>query len=216
VGELERDLPRRYGAYICQVDPLTVRYPRKSHEWPDYVRWWSSAVCWGDWDRHENQHRPFREEQMEQLFVHGLPYRQTEQYQEMVAELRARGCTSRKGCRSVADIDAYFEGVLRLYDRIRREGYQRRSEEEARSREITVRIARDGAFLKCGAGTHRLAIARLLRLPSVPVVVDLMHGRWATRCAATRGLPIAVAVHEKLRDLAKEASSRLVAAGSST
>jgi hypothetical protein len=37
-------LPRRYGDYVTSVDPLSVRYPREAHEWPDYLGWWTASA----------------------------------------------------------------------------------------------------------------------------------------------------------------------------
>lgn len=192
-------LPRRYGAYAADVDPRAIRYLKRANEWAGYVKWWPWMVCGGNWDLAKSEHPPFREEQMKQLFVDRIPYRETTRYREMVAEVQRYGRTRfLPRCHSVDEIDHYFEGVLALYQRMKTEGYQRRTAETADAGEISVRIGRDGTLIKCGEGTHRLAIARVLAIPTVPVVVDLVHWQWAKACVKRRGPPLRLAIRQEL------------------
>jgi hypothetical protein len=201
-----RDLPRQYGAYTTEVDPLAIRYLRRSHEWPDYVHRCPLAACAGDWDLGGAGYRPFRERQMQELFVEGRPYQQTTRYQQMVQDLATLGRTRHPRCTSLAEIDRYFGRLIGLYETIKCDGYQRRGEGQTSEGEITIRIDREGGFIKCGQGTHRLAIARLLCLPRVPVVVDLVHWYWARDWALRLGVPVRLAVERQLVAIAIGAS----------
>lgn len=198
-------LRRRYGAYTARVNPRVIRFYRRSKEWPGYVKRWPLLICGGEWDLADSESPPFREEQMTQLFVHRIPYRETDRYRQMREELQQFGRTRLlPHCQSVEEIDRYFEGVLSLYDRIRTEGYQPRTAATAGAGEISVRIARNGRLIKCGEGTHRLAIARVLNVPSVPVVVDLVHWHWAKACVQAYGLPLRAAIEQALEDLSQQ------------
>ena len=201
--ELVATMPRRYGAYRTVLDPREIRLKRFT-QWPGYLKWWPSAVCWGDWDAAPPGSGPFREELIAEYLREDLPYRQTARYRQMVADLTRHGVTlwPGKGCRSVGEIDQYLLGIRHLYDRIRSEGYQARPDGEAGA-EITVRVDRDGAFTKCGQGTHRFAIARMLGLRLVPVVVDLMHWRWARNCMQRRGAGLSESVRAELAGIAQ-------------
>lgn len=44
--------------------------------------------------------------------------------------------------------------------------------------EIGVNIHRDGTMAKKGAGTHRLALARIVGVERVPVTVRVRHAEW--------------------------------------
>jgi hypothetical protein len=183
---LAEEMVRRYGTYVTRVNPRTIKL-RVTSEWPRYLRSWPLAVCWGDWDLGATGVGPFWEDKVQRLLLERGPHHETHRYREMVAELAQHGRTGWRTCHTVEEIDRYLLGVFDLYERIRTNGYEARPTPSPATPEITVCIGRDGAFTKFGQGTHRLAIARLLDLPSVPVVVDLMHWSWARRCLAERG-----------------------------
>ncbi len=149
---------------------------------------------------------------MRQLVVEGVPFRETDEYAAMLSDLETYGRTRRRGLASREEVDRYFEGILALAERIRTEGYRRTyrttREGAVAPDEITVRIGRDGAFLKCRKGTHRLALARVLGIPSVPVVVDLFHWDWVLGCRQRYGRPARASVEQALRDLARGAPPR--------
>jgi hypothetical protein len=194
-------LPRRNGLYRAEVDPKQIIYLRRSVDWPYYVKNCRFAVCGGDWDQAAVVRAPFREEQMRQLFVERLPFRETRIYQAMRDQLITHGRTKFPHCTSEAEITAYFERLERLFLSIKTDGYTRRKPADANAGEITVRVGRDGSAIKCGQGTHRLAIVRVLGLPSVPVVVDLMHTEWVLSRMQATGLPVRAAVEQGLLQL---------------
>ena len=218
------DMFRRYGTYRTIVNPRSIvlrHVCRFTHE-PRYLQRWPLAVCWGQWDLgvtgaalgeqrlipvgHEV--KPFREEMIEQFLAEQVPLRETRRYREMMAELEGQGMTVWKKCYTREEIEAYLQGVLDLCRRIRTDGYCARPE-GAPGKEITVRIGRDGSFIKWGQGTHRVGIARFLQLRSVPVIVDLMHWEWARACLASRppGTTMRQAVEDELAQIARRATA---------
>jgi len=118
---------------------------------------------------------------MQELFVDGVAFRDTNSYRRMLNELETQGVTGSPRLVSEVEIDAYFDRLVKLYQSIERSGY-RRSASVAADGEITLRIGRNGQLIKCGQGTHRLAIALVLGLSSVPVVIDAVHPLWVLRC----------------------------------
>ena len=173
------DMPRRYGDYRTLLDPHSIRL-KSAARWPADLNLWPLAVCWGDWDAAEPGDGPFREDKIEELIRSGSAYQQTSRFREMVGEIAARGVTSWRKCRSVEEVHRYVAGVFELHRSIETDGY--RPDPVGSGSQISVCLGRDGTFTKRGQGTHRLAIARLLRLPVVPVVVDLIHWEWAVSC----------------------------------
>ena len=120
---------------------------------------------------------------MRELFEQQLPYRESAFYRRMLGELERDGITHAPKLGSLAEVDAYFERLENLYRSMREHGFQRRSADRVQQdREITIRVGRDGSLIKSGEGTHRLALARLLRIERVPVVVDLVHSQWVKGC----------------------------------
>ncbi|EMA70640.1 hypothetical protein C461_00087 [Halorubrum aidingense JCM 13560] len=194
---------------FIEVDPATlervvpVSGPKFRH---------AGAVVGGDWDR-----PTLRFEEMDVFraykrhFEDGVPWRETEFYDRIVAELEDGH--ARWGCRTQREFDERCERLDRLYETIRTEGY--RTQEQLRSseaadpikgerpsenrdelkterlkNEIAVNIGRDGELF-FSDGRNRLSIAKLLGLDSVPVRVLRRHPGWQSiRDAYVRGEPI--------------------------
>jgi hypothetical protein len=165
---------------------------RKAWQWHTryYFRkklYWPFVALGGDWDRIDTVPAIAREDEMTDLFVRQLPYEETEKYKHLVAELKKKGYTRFPRTNSMEDIDAYFLHVRRVFENIKTQGYKTCQElGHPKSNEIHIRITRRGEFVKAGEGTHRLAMAKILNLPEVPVVIDLVHSslmkKWKQEC----------------------------------
>ncbi|AFZ74422.1 hypothetical protein [Natronobacterium gregoryi] len=183
-------LPSRYtdADPLCVVEVDPHRIERSILETaPTYPQW--GRVEGGDWDR---RWEPFDDrlvpQAMRQRFVDGQPWRETlllEAYREQLERFgNAWEHTSIDG------FDRRCRAIERLYTSIRTDGYKRQTELRqwsgrepiaTRVDEINVDIARDGTLYWRGYGQHRLAIAKLLDLESVPVLLHRRHAGWQTR-----------------------------------
>ena len=140
--------------------------------------------CPGLWDRFTHTCDPFREAELRGILLESRDYKSTPRYRNMLTQLETRGYTRFPRCESVAEIESYYESVFQLADNMRHHGYQPSIETGAEG-DIDVRIDRFGRMLKCGQGTHRLALARILKIPQVLVRVDLVHMQWLSKCMRT-------------------------------
>lgn len=153
----------------------------------------ANVVYGGRWDK---AILPFRSRfQVRSMFRHfedGIPWEETKQYLEVRSKLRRgqewRGCTTEK------ELLEYLQRYDRLFEKIRKEGYksqaelldkepsvtksQNRDAKRPRLNEIGVNIGRNGELYWQFKGQHRLCLAQLLKLDSVPAVVVARHKRW--------------------------------------
>jgi hypothetical protein len=90
------------------------------------------------------------------------------------------------GCMNQSDLDNRCQGIEILYNDIKNLGYKSQEELLQKSRrndpvqvedEVVVGVSRQGDFLFCNSA-HRLAIAKLLRIPAIPVKVAVYHPAW--------------------------------------
>jgi hypothetical protein len=84
--------------------------------------------------------------------------------------------------RTVKDLPRQWRRIETLYERIERQGLRTQRELGTLRPwdEVVVAIGRDGRRLFLN-GRHRLAIARILDLPEIPVLVGLRHRDWIER-----------------------------------
>lgn len=168
----------------------------------------AGRVIDGDWDLDpirfdeasfiEGVDAPFHPS-LEMHFVEGVPWEETPFVQEVIDYVEEGNTTWT--CSDRQDVEEKCARVDRLYQRIKEQGYM--TQEQRRragisdlkpSRqvrlyrwmkdhtvvgkdEIVVNIARDGTFLRY-SGKHRLSIAKILDLDSIPVLVLARHRSW--------------------------------------
>lgn len=173
-----------------QVPPDAIRYENtfleKSLLEP-------GRVYGGPWDASRvefEETKPYRS--VVDRYVRGKPWEETPQFQYSLREIE-RGNESR-GARTPAELRERYRRLDRIYESIERDGYRSQRElvddrperteamandvDDPLLNEITVCIGRDGTFYRQGAGRHRLAIAKVLDLETVPVQVRVRHARW--------------------------------------
>jgi hypothetical protein len=152
-------------------------------------------VIGGNWDR---ERIPFTEldsyRAIEDRFVGGKTWKETDFYHRILEEISSGivkwGCRNREDLdRRCAYLDAVFEdmktnGYRSQEDLMRNGEYIRapfRAHEESSlikiEDEITVRIGHDGVIL-FEDGRHRLAMAKVLGIDSIPVKVTVRHADW--------------------------------------
>ncbi len=120
-------------------------------------------------------------------FEDKTPWTEIELIQQFISSLEAGECDSVwNGCSSRDDILRKGANLDRLFASIRDTGYRTQADlASGRQRwflsnlgnEIRVDVGRTGEFLFV-EGRHRLSIAKILDLESVPVLISVRHRRW--------------------------------------
>lgn len=138
-----------------------------------------NPVVNGHWDRlripFENRliYRSFTSH-----FQNGVPWEETIFIQQCLDDI-SDGKSAFQNCRSREELFDHCQSVDELYKKIRTEGY--RSAKELGNdpmTEITVNIDRSGNFMQSIDGKHRMLIAKLLDLESIPVRIYARHSEW--------------------------------------
>lgn len=111
-----------------------------------------------------------------------IPWRETEYYRESMRDIN--GGRVLWGCRTAEELDIRFTYVDGLIDSIRRHGilpYNELGDANDLSNlypeNIEINIGRHGQLLFQN-GRHRMAIAKVLKLPLIPVSVLVRHLEW--------------------------------------
>jgi len=117
-----------------------------------------------------------------QIFKDGRHYNDCDEYKMKAAQIR-NNIFSVRG-QSIEELNRYFESLIFLKNTIEKNGYlsQRDLNQKKTDDEIGVFIDRYGNLIKAEddfSGTHRFAIAKLLKLPFVYVNLVAVHRIWA-------------------------------------
>lgn len=170
---------------LIDVDPERITHSVIETA-PKRPQW--GRVVDGDWDQHGE---PFAERAVPrglgQRFIEERPWDETALYDAFVDQLQRFG--NAWGHRSMAGFAARCQEIEALYESLRGQGYRRQEQLGGvdrprlahRADEIGVDIGRDGTLYWRAYGQHRLALAQLLGLESVPAVVHRRHRRWQER-----------------------------------
>lgn len=165
--------------HVVPVDPARISWRTSGGDIGSHAgRVWGNRryLLEGDWDRRWRW--PFDPEHQEGCravhdLVAGRPYRETREFHSRVKDRIAEGVNPRQ---ARAEMEAYYCRLLGVLEDIRRRGYRSQADLGGDPRdEIKVYVDRDGALLIGDGGNHRLAFARLLGLPSVPVLINGVH-----------------------------------------
>lgn len=141
-----------------------------------------------------------------QIFRDGMPCEKTDQYREMCRFVN-QGLSSQwqaRGCHTETDIKSYFDEMHAVFQSIKENGYQ--SQEQLGSSiwydEVKVFVDRNGEFHKQqAAGHHRLAMARILNVPKIPVLVIGVHKQWALDVQRHYGLDVITSIDLALQSM---------------
>lgn len=192
----------RLKGYAAIGDPLRVYdVPVSSIEF--YVRPWTVDrlrdnvrtfnIEGGDWDR---RREPLEDHpvyaMMRDHFVAGRRWEDTEHYRAVKERLERGGMTGNldvaESEQTVSRYREYLSYVDDLFEAIETEGYRRQEEltpsDDFTGRclppslnEVQVLLGRDGTVLHC-YGIHRLSIAKILRIDTIPVRTRVRHEDW--------------------------------------
>jgi len=211
-----RFLPGDYWPNPVLVDLPSIYYFKDRV--PAEVCFWGeiqtplSLITDGDWDLRidESLIEPpdamigFRT--MYEMFVDHIPIEGTTQYSHICATLIDNNQAYSHEGEVVSNIEeavAYLKRYEILFDDIRNNGYK--SQQELGNYpvryEINVCIGRAGQIIYLAHGTHRLAIAQILGLKSIPVIVRTVHRNWAEGCFNKYGSDVFNAICTGIREL---------------
>ena len=146
----------------------------------------------GDWDK---KRFPIEENHtyngLRQHFCHDKDWENTIYYENAVRNIQDGHTVL--GYSSVSDFEERLEYVDSLYESIQNNGYRSQKQigdddwdpnrhpivtpAHTRTGEIGVNVARDGSLLH-NDGIHRLSIAKILELETVPVQIIVRHKAW--------------------------------------
>ncbi|MCP1727881.1 hypothetical protein J2T60_001881 [Natronospira proteinivora] len=172
--------PEKY----IQVDPKAI-----SHHCPFHMRTKRAGGAklddWGRvedgrWDlqRRKVLHTGILADQLAEHFIQGKPWAACAIWAHKRARLEEKGRID--GCRSEKQLLARYHRLDALYEQIRQEGRLQSAEERGApvTDDLFVSIDREGGFLFGHGGSHRLAMAQLLDLSTIPVRVLMRHAHW--------------------------------------
>lgn len=143
----------------------------------------SVTVADGDWDRGGVAFEELEEVRaIKARMTNGEDWHRTDFYRWLIQDVQAG--RTHWGCRTVADVERRFRRIDALIASVRRFGVLE-PHEVGRAQDpngqypdlIEVNIGRTGELL-FQDGRHRLAIAKILGLPRVPVRVRVRHLEW--------------------------------------
>lgn len=183
------------GTDVSDANPLRLRWVS-----PDAIGRYHNGptgefgtVVDGDWDENSipfEEHPVYRA--ISRRFEEGVEWEATELYRTYRRRLEEGDPYWR--CTTRSELNDYFDGIDELHRRIREEGYRSQREllrerpdtaREANSdaphpalNEIAVNVYRDGGMGKSWSGTHRLSVAKVLDVETIPVVVRTRHADW--------------------------------------
>lgn len=218
-GALPQDLvlKHRFDGTPVWVDPTRIVGMVRTGEWarrdtPEpqhlaarFARWWRRGggnktvlrhlsrnvhgrfVVGGDWDRTV---RPFEPRDSVLQLLAGVAPEQTTEYQRIARWITAGDLRWTRGCRTLEELDRYFDELVTCLESIRSRGYRTQQQlGNDGGDEIRVCIDRDGQLSVFGGGTHRLTVALALGLPEVPVTLKRVHATWVAAQRSRTGAP---------------------------
>jgi hypothetical protein len=140
--------------------------------------WIPGTIEDGDWDHRVVQlSTSVKYVGMVEHFKDGLPWAETSLFKRKYESvLRERGDVL--GFTSMEDLTRYYEARIDpLFNKIRERGFIVPSVLR-RVSAIHIMIGRDGQLIAGDGGNHRLAIAKILELDSIPVRIAARHRLW--------------------------------------
>lgn len=184
-------LPRQI--YV-KINPQLIKYVLCSN-YKDETSGYSNLILAGNWDkikwslkedRPENP-RALTLKTIKQLFIENKPYKECEQYIYMKTQIEQGLYQNAYWCMTMADVDNYFNILLKTYDDIKNNGYKSQKEiidstPHVSYDEIQIFIDRNGEMILGFRGTHRILIVDLLKLQEVPAILSGVHREWMKFC----------------------------------
>jgi hypothetical protein len=201
-------LPTSYRPPLMWVNPKDIKLRLTGIEWLGgfkYAR--KGFILRGDWDLRlptpATASASVNMRTVRELFVEGVPVHQCTQYLRMKQRLEGgQRLHDLRGCKTVEDLDRYFERLIGAYESIRDEGYKTQRELGLTDEhEMELFIDRNGIPIKGSRANHRIEICRILGVKAMPAKVLGVHYLWARSCVQQYGDDVRSAVEQGLRAL---------------
>ncbi|MEA5446317.1 hypothetical protein VCB98_10845 [Gammaproteobacteria bacterium AB-CW1] len=163
------------------IDPMSVHFHCSYHiktkrKYGSKLYDWGRVIS-GNWDldRREKYRTDWLRGELRKRFYIGLRWEETELWQHKCQVIQAKGMID--GCKNVDQLKKRYERLDVLFHQIKGAGALLSAEERGAkvSDDLFVSVARDGCHLFAVGGSHRLAIAQVLKLERIPVRVLSRH-----------------------------------------
>lgn len=165
---------------IIYINPDNVSL-KLNNEKAKKTKWLPGEIIAGNWDLDIRTYPPTRNMQYNtvyQRFVEGIPWEETERFTKVYPKrLKEKGHI--RGCKSIEQLaENYYQNVDPLYWDIKNNGFRHSAKKNERYEKIYIYIGRNGELIYSYGGNHRLHIAKILGLTSIPVYVRVRHAQW--------------------------------------
>ncbi len=162
------------------VDPTEIEYYLlQPPQYRDVYRWFG-RIKPGDWEVNVGKIEKSKKYQgVVQRYRDGREWRETVVFGHMI-DLIQNGMYP-DSCTSPREIEERYKEIDELYETIRSDGYKPDNEISLSRGEIgdvALAIGRNGELILQGDGIHRVAIARVLDLDTIPVRISMRHLQW--------------------------------------
>lgn len=134
-----------------------------------------------DWDlqvKNFNENRTFRS--AKQVYIENKEWPETEIYKKILKNIESGKIMQE--CGTKKELDKHFYNTDKLYKQIKQKGY--RSQQELKSLlpndEVRVAIGRNREIIFLD-GRHRLSIAKVLEIETIPVFICIIHPKAFTK-----------------------------------
>lgn len=173
---------------IYHVDPAKIDYyqtgelsnPIYTYEGRGAFNKFKPMKLSGNWDQ---QVTPVKDtivyRGLKQRFIDDLPWHETELHPNNWRETHPN-IGGRYFHRSLSEFERIAGSREKLYESMLNRGYlSQRELNQSFWNELTINIGRDGKLIRNSGAQHRLIFSRLLKLPSIPVRVLIIHSEWS-------------------------------------
>lgn len=178
------ELNRMTGRYESNIDRGMALGKIKGGDWDQRPR--TDTMISGEFFEDTILHRSFRDH-----FVNGLDWRDTDLYDSMMSDPEFQ---HKMGVSNEEEVLERLHRYERLYQEIKSSGYKTQKQIQRAdgiksdrvgyldllADEVTVDIGRDGSLLFVD-GNHRLSIAKILNLDTIPVTILVRHSDWLAK-----------------------------------
>ncbi len=182
--------------YWTDIDRVTLH---GSLEYPPFGRWCKN----GNWDIERVYPLPsvFKEipkgskkwevhETIRSMFISKKEFRKTPQYKIMVDEVNKGAKNPPQGCNSVQEVDNYFKKLKKAFKSMKKKGYKTQVQlGKTPVEEIRLHITREGKLCLGTGGNHRIRMAELLGIKTIPFLLKGIHPEWVKKLSKDMNLP---------------------------